>query len=241
MTGPVVLITGASRGIGAETALQLARHGATVFINYREKAKRAEKIAGQIAELGGVGIPVQADITNAEQVTAMFDRVAEVAGHLDGLILNASGGMEANKPADYAMRLNRDAQVDLARKALPLLTGGGKIVFVTSHQAHFGSASVPEYTPIAASKRAGEDALLALVPTMESDGVRFTVVTGDIIEGTITATLLDRANPGLIEKRKVEAGAIPTIPEFASAVTTALLDDTHNNVVAIGTVDTTSA
>ena len=115
-------------------------------------------------------------------------------------MLNASGGMEAGMAADYAMQLNRDAQVNVLTAALPLLGPGSRVVFVTSHQAHFihTTPTMPEYEPVALSKRAGEDALRAMIPTLDAAGIEFIVVSGDMIEGTITATLLERANPGAI-------------------------------------------
>src|SRR5690606_19928629 len=114
-------------------------------------------------------------------------------GPLDILVLNASGGMEAGMGEDYAMRLNRDAQVAFLSAMRPLLRHGSRVVFVTSHQAHFirTTPTMPEYEPVARSKRAGEDALRALIPELEADGIGFVVVSGDMIEGTITATLLE--------------------------------------------------
>ena len=101
---------------------------------------------------------------------------------------------------DYALQLNRDAQVNVLDAALPLLGDGSRVVFVTSHQAHFirTTPTMPEYEPVALSKRAGEDALREQIPDLEDRGIEFVVVSGDMIEGTITATLLERANPGAI-------------------------------------------
>lgn len=91
----------------------------------------------------------------------MLEGVKRRFGRLDILVLNASGGMERGVDPGYAMRLNCDAQVHLARLALPLMPPGGRIGFVTSHQAHFHLRKpVPaDYLPVAASKRAGENAL----------------------------------------------------------------------------------
>ena len=135
----------------------------------------------------------------------MLDRVRAEWGGLDVLILNASGGMESGLGQDYAMRLNRDAQLDLLHAALPLLQPGSRVVFVTSHQAHFiaTTPTLPEYEPVARSKRAGEDALRAAVPELTDAGVELVVVSGDMIEGTITLKLLERANPGAIAGRHI--------------------------------------
>ena len=129
---------------------------------------------------------VGADLTDSDAVTAMFDTIRAEFGGLDILVLNASGGMESGMADDYAMKLNRDAQLNLLATARPLLAGGARVVFVTSHQAHFfGTAeTMPEYVPVARSKRAGEDALRALIPELAAAGIGFVVVSGDIIEGT---------------------------------------------------------
>jgi len=153
----------------------------------------------------------------------MFATIDEQLGALDILVLNASGGMERDADPGYAMALNRDAQLFVLEQALTRMPTGGRVVFVTSHQAHFHGQQpgVPAYDAVAASKRAGEDAIRAQLPRMTELGVSLVVVSGDMIDGTITVTLLDRATPGLLEARRRDVGALPTIDEFATAVTTA--------------------
>jgi NAD(P)-dependent dehydrogenase (short-subunit alcohol dehydrogenase family) len=219
-------VTGSSRGIGADTARFLAEAGANVVINYRNKAPRAEKLGAQLRELGVEVLVVGADLTDSASVQAMFDEVERAFGGLDILVLNASGGMESGMAADYALQLNRDAQVRVLETALPLLREGSRVVFVTSHQAHFirTTPTMPEYEPVALSKRAGEDALRERIPALAERGVEFVVVSGDMIEGTITATLLERANPGAIAARREDAGKLYNVSEFAAEVAAAALD-----------------
>jgi 3-oxoacyl-[acyl-carrier protein] reductase len=226
LDGRVAVVTGSSRGIGADTARYLAEAGAAVVINYRSKAPRAEKIAGEITAAGGRAIAVGADLTDAASVQAMFERAVAEFGPIDLLVLNASGGMESGVGEDYAMRLNRDAQVNVVDRALPHLAEGARIVFVTSHQAHFirTTPTMPEYEPVALSKRAGEDALRARLDEFGEKGVEFVVVSGDMIEGTITATLLERANPGAIAARKEDAGKLYNVAEFAAEVASAAVE-----------------
>ena len=83
---------------------------------------------------------------------------------------------------------------------------------------------MPEYEPVALSKRAGEDALRAKLPEFEASGIEFVVVSGDMIEGTITATLLERANPGAIAARREDAGRLYNVSEFAAEVAAAVAD-----------------
>jgi NAD(P)-dependent dehydrogenase (short-subunit alcohol dehydrogenase family) len=216
----IALVTGSSRGIGRATALRLAEAGATVVVNYRQKARRADQVVAEITEAGGRALAVAGDITDAASRSALFGAIREQFGRLDLLVLNASGGMEANMPADYALRLNRDAQVAMVQEARPLMTSGARIVYVTSHQAHFfGTAEeLPEYVPVAQSKRAGEDALRALIPDLEEAGIGFVTVSGDMIVGTITAKLLERTNPGTMAAREAEVGHLLTVEEFADRI-----------------------
>ena len=226
LAGQRVLVTGSSRGIGAQTVTYFAQAGASVVINYRNKAVRAEKLVTQLGESGTTAFAVAADLTEDASVAAMFDRVRAELGGLDVLVLNASGGMEQGMAEDYAMQLNRDAQVRVLQTALPLLAPGSRIVFVTSHQAHFinTTETMPEYEAVARSKRAGEDALRALLPDLEARGIEFVVVSGDMIEGTITATLLERSNPGALATRKEAAGKLYDVAEFAAEVARAAVD-----------------
>ncbi|MFC4338046.1 SDR family oxidoreductase [Salininema proteolyticum] len=229
-----ILITGSSRGIGAATAKLLAAEGAHLLINYRDKAKRADKVVADIEAAGGTASAVRADITDGDSVDAMLEGL----DRLDVLVLNASGGLEKDADPEYALRLNRDAQVDLARKALALMPGRGRIVYVTSHQAHFADTVPGEldaYGPVAASKRAGETALREMIPVFTDHGVDFLTVSGDMIEGTITATLLERAQPGAISNRREAAGGLLTVDQFAEHVASAVtLDAQTGHIVFAG-------
>jgi 3-oxoacyl-[acyl-carrier protein] reductase len=227
LTGKVALITGASRGIGAAVAQLLAERGADIVINYRSKGSRAGEVAAKIIANGGRAMLAQADITNENDVSEMFETVAAECGKLDLLILNASGGMEKDKSTNYAMDLNLTAQsrlVDylgrLRQRALPLMKQGGRIVFVTSHLAHFYDRKpvYEMYELVAASKYAGEQALRKRIPELLERGISLVVVSGDLIEGTITPKLMERAQPGFINERREQAGSLPTVADFASAI-----------------------
>jgi NAD(P)-dependent dehydrogenase (short-subunit alcohol dehydrogenase family) len=226
LAGKTALVTGSSRGIGADTVRYLAEAGANVVINFRNKAPRAEKLATELRGLGVEALVVGADLTDPASVQALFAEVERTFGSLDILVLNASGGMEAGMAEDYALLLNRDAQVSVLDAALPLLGDGSRVVFVTSHQAHFirSTPTMPEYEPVALSKRAGEDALREQIPALRERGIEFVVVSGDMIEGTITATLLERANPGAIASRRESAGRLYNVSEFAAEVARAAVE-----------------
>ncbi len=226
LAGKRALVTGSSRGIGADTVRYFAEAGADVVVNFRNKAPRAEKLAAQLRELGVRALVQGADLTDADSLASMFAAVQAEYGGLDILVLNASGGMEGGMAEDYALKLNRDAQLAVLDAALPLLGEGSRVVFVTSHQAHFirTTPTMPEYEPVALSKRAGEDALRERIPELSERGIEFVVVSGDMIEGTITATLLERANPGAISSRRESAGKLYNVSEFAAEVALAAVE-----------------
>jgi NAD(P)-dependent dehydrogenase (short-subunit alcohol dehydrogenase family) len=222
-----ILLTGGSRGVGAATVLALARRGATVVFTYREKAARAEAVAAQAGP--GRAVPVQADITAPTDLARLMEATRMAVGRLTGLVMSASGGMERERLAtdpDFALHLNCDAQVALLDHALPLLAPGGTIVFVTSHWAHFYGQQpvIPAYEEVARGKHAGEQALRARLPELAASGLRLLVVSGDLIEGTITPRLLERAAPGLIAGRRGRVGALPTVEDMAEAIVRALGD-----------------
>ncbi len=220
LEGTTAIVTGSSRGIGADVAQLLAAQGAAVVVNYRQKAPRANKVVAGIEAAGGRAVAVGADLTTPEGPAALVDAAVTGFGGLDLLVLNASGGMETSMGEDYALRLNRDAQVAMLTAAAEVMPAGSRVVFITSHQAHFIEKveTMDAYEPVARSKRAGEDALRALIPQLEAKGISLVVVSGDMIEGTVTATLLDRATPGAIEARRQEAGRLYSVAEFAAEI-----------------------
>jgi NAD(P)-dependent dehydrogenase (short-subunit alcohol dehydrogenase family) len=189
-------------------------------VNYREKAKRADDVVERIQAAGGDATAVQADVTDEQAVTSMLAGIDAQFNGLNALVLNASGGLESGADAGYPMSLNRDAQVRLARLALPLMSAGGRIVFVTSHLAHFhGRKPVPtDYMPIAISKQAGEEALRGMIPTFEQVGVTLVVVSGDMIEESTMVRLFQRRDPDAIAARRLASGGLPTAGQFADAI-----------------------
>jgi len=227
LNGKIALVTGASRGVGAEIARLLAESGCDVIINYRSKRPRAEAVAESVRSLGRRAVLAGADLTDAVECAVMLDLARAEFGRLDLLVLNASGGLEKDKAPDYAMELNLTAQARLADLSVPIMSAGGRIVFVTSHLAHFhGEREVyNSYEPVAASKKAGEDALRRRIPELANRGISLVVVSGDLIEGTITPRLMERLNPGMTERRRAQAGTLPTVETFARAIVDAAGDE----------------
>jgi 3-oxoacyl-[acyl-carrier protein] reductase len=231
LLGKTALVTGASRGIGASVTRQLGQLGVDVAINYRSKGPKAQGVADELIALGRKPLLVQGDITDAGDIATIFDRIQASWGRLDLLVLNASGGLEQGKGPDYAMQLNLTAQVNLVHVALPLMQRGSRIVFVTSHLAHFHckGPGYDGYEPVAASKKAGENALREMIPDLSDRAIRLVIVSGDLIEGTITPKLLERQSRGLIQRRRQAVGSLPDVEEFAAAIVQAGISDTYSS------------
>jgi 3-oxoacyl-[acyl-carrier protein] reductase len=185
----IVLVTGASRGVGAEVARRLASPDTHVIVNYRANADRADAVAEAIRRAGGHASTFAANISDEGEAGSMVESIAARFGRLDALILNASDGRQWGSASTHARRPTPDAQRHLARLAVPLMPAGGRIVFVTSHQAHFfPNKAVPKgYSAVAATNRAGETALYEMRSVFGHAGIHLTVVSGDMIDRTLAA------------------------------------------------------
>lgn len=238
----VALITGGSRGLGAETALAFADRGYGVALTYRNKAARAQNVVAAVERRSVRGLALACDMTRPDEVAFFFERLREWTNHLDVLVLNASGGLErqlVEADSQYPMHINRDAQLRFVDAALPIMPQGGVIVFVTSHWAHlYGQMQqIPSYAPVAKSKYAGEQALRARQDEFANRGVRLVVVTGSLIEGTIAPKLLQRTSPGLINQQQSITGTLITAAEMAREIAQAAVrtDLPSGSTVVAGT------
>lgn len=216
----IVMVTGAATGIGADVARRVAGPDTHVVVHYRGHSGDANTVAEAVRRAGGQASTLAADISDAADAEAMMRSVAARFGRLDALVLNTSGGAELGADPGYAMRLNRDAQRHLAQLAVPLMPAGGRIVFVTSHQAHFfPNKAVPKgYAGIAASKRAGETALYGMRSVLGHAGVHLTVVSADRVDGPAD-------------------GHVPTTGDFAEAIVNATTAPHPPSIVYIGRAD----
>jgi NAD(P)-dependent dehydrogenase (short-subunit alcohol dehydrogenase family) len=221
--------------------IALAARGCDVAFLYRNKAVRATQVIAAARTVGAAALALACDITQQDQLERMVREVAHWRTRLDVLVLNASGGLERDLLAtdpDYPMHINRDAQIAVVVHLLPLLNPKSTAVFVTSHWAHrYGQVTqVPAYEPIARSKYAGEQALRAWQPRLAAGGVRLLIVTGDLIEGTITPRLLERSAPGFTQEWRDLHGTLLTAEQFGAAIASAVFDPTltSGHVVVVG-------
>jgi 3-oxoacyl-[acyl-carrier protein] reductase len=141
LEGKVSLVTGGGRGIGASICRVLARHGASVAVNYSASADKAEAVVAEITATGGAARAFQADVRQADEVERMVAEVLAHFGRLDGLVNNAIGGKQngplAEASADdfrTAFDFGCQAVINTTTAVRPVMReqGGGRIVNVVT-------------------------------------------------------------------------------------------------------------
>ncbi len=194
----VTIVTGGGRGIGAATALHLARAGHDVVIGYRENSAAARRVV-ELAAAGGAGrvLAVQADVTRDEDVDRLFAAAYDQRGPVTGLVNNAGLTAHIGDLADTPVEVVREVlDVNLlgvllcARRAAQMMSTlrggpGGAIVNVSSAAATLGSAH--EYVHYAAAKAAVDALTVGLAKELADGGVRVNAVAPGIVRTQIHA------------------------------------------------------
>ena len=211
-----LLITGASRGIGAETATLAAARGDAVCVNYRRQRAAADAVVASIVRAGGRAVAVQADVAIEADVVRLFETCDRELGPLGGLVNNA-GILETQTRVDAidAARVARIFATNVtgafvcAREAVRRMSttrggGGGVIVNVSSRAAVLGAPG--EYVDYAASKAALDTLTLGLAKEVAAEGIRVNGVRAGIIRTEIHASggepgRVDRLGPTLPMRR----------------------------------------
>jgi NAD(P)-dependent dehydrogenase (short-subunit alcohol dehydrogenase family) len=193
-----LLITGASRGIGAATAILAASQGWQVAVNYASNSLAADGVVREIRAAGGVAIALQADVSLEADVIKMFDTVDAKLGRLEGLVNNAGVVDVAQRVDEMSVaRLERMWATNItssfvcAREAVRRMSNkhggsGGAIVNVSSAAARIGSPG--QYVDYAASKAAIDTFTMGLAKEVATEGIRVNAVRPGIIETDIHAS-----------------------------------------------------
>jgi NAD(P)-dependent dehydrogenase (short-subunit alcohol dehydrogenase family) len=230
----VLLVTGASRGIGAACALAAAAAGWDVAVNYHRERAAAEDVAEQVRGLGRRACVLQADVADEGAVEAMFRTLDGELGPLGGLVINAGIVAPASRVDEMsAQRVARVFAVNVvgafvcAREAVRRMSTrhgghGGAIVNLSSAAARLASPGI--YVDYSASKSAIDNLTLGLAREVAAEGIRVNGVRPGIIDTDIHAT------SGMLERAQAQVAQIPLqrmgrADEIARAVVWLLSDD----------------
>jgi NAD(P)-dependent dehydrogenase (short-subunit alcohol dehydrogenase family) len=230
---PVLLITGASRGIGAATAVLAAQNGWAVAVNYTQNAAAAEEVVHQIRQAGGTAISIQGDVGHEDQILAMFAQVDATLGRIRGLV-NSAGVVDMTSRVDEMswarlermMRINVLGSFACTREAIRRMSTrhggeGGVIVNLSSAAARLGASG--QYVDYAASKAAIDTLTLGVSKEVAAEGIRVNAVRPGVIDTDI------HGSGGLPNRAKELAPLIPmqragTAQEVAQTIVWLLSD-----------------
>lgn len=196
LEGKVAVVTGASKGIGAEIARHLAAEGASVVVNYASSKEGAERVVEAIARAGGKAVAVRADLSREEDVRRLFARTKEAFGRLDILVNNA--GVYEFAPLDEVTVEHYRRQYDLNVLGLVLATQeaarligpeGGSVINISSSAATYAPPSASVYS---GTKAAVDSITKSLAKELGPRKIR-----------------INSINPGMVETEGTHALGIP--------------------------------
>ena len=217
----VVVVTGASRGLGRAIAEELASGGAKVVVNYSRSKEPAEEVVNQITESGGEAIAVQADVSDAEQAQKLIDQAIEKFNRVDVLVNNAGINIDRTLKKLSVEDWDKVIQVDLnsafytVHAVLPHMTeqGGGKIINMSSFVGEAGNIGQANYS-------AAKAGLLGFTKTAAQElariGITVNAICPGFIETDMVANIPEEAQQKL--RKQVPLGRFGKPEEVARAV-----------------------
>jgi len=222
LEGKIALVTGASRGIGRAIALELARQGADVAVNYARNTEAATQVVVEIEELGQRAVALPADVGDFDQAAALVKAAVDALGRLDILVNNAGIVRDTlllrMQEADWdeVLRVNLKGAFNTGKAAVRLMARqrAGRIINVSSVSGLMGQVGQANYS----ASKAG---LIGLTKSMAREfaarGITVNVVAPGFVSSDMTAAL----DEGLREQmlRLIPLGRFGAAEDVAHAVT----------------------
>ncbi|HVX91545.1 MAG TPA: SDR family oxidoreductase [Candidatus Paceibacterota bacterium] len=198
-SGKVAVITGSSRGIGAEVARRLGEDGFRVVVNYAGNSESAQKVADEIKAAGSDAIVARADVTDAAAVAAMFEAADRAFGGVD-VVVNCAGILKLatiaefdDQAFDQTIATNLKGTFNVCREAAKRLRHGGRIINFSSSVI---GVRLPTYGVYIASKAAVEGLTQVLAQEMRGRGISVNAVAPGPVA---TDLFLQGKSPELID------------------------------------------
>ncbi len=205
LEGKNAIVTGASLGIGSAIAIDLARNGANVAINYRKHDAEANQVCAEITKLGRRGITVRADVASFADAQAMVDTVVKEFGKIDILVNNAGVNRDAviwkmtEQQWDEALAINLKGYFNYTRAVAPLYKeqGSGKIVNITSINGLRGKFGQSNYS-------AAKAGIIGLTKAVARELAKYNVNVNAVAPGLIETEMMKAAPDEVKQKALAE-------------------------------------
>jgi len=202
-----LIVTGASRGIGAAIATLAGERGYAVAVNFASGQAEAASVVEKIVAVGGRAVAIQADVSNEQQIIRMFERAERELGEIKALVNNAAitGGFARVEEVSSAaianvFAVNVSGTMLCSREAVRRMSTrrggtGGAIVNISSRAAHTGSAG--EWVHYAASKGAIDSFTIGLAREVATEGIRVNAVAPGLVDTGLHAA---NGDPGRLQR-----------------------------------------
>lgn len=228
LKGKVAIVTGASRGIGRATALELAKHGANVVVNYAGNAEKAEEVVAEIKALGAEAVAYQADVANSEQAQALVKETLAVFDRVDILVNNAGITRDQlimrmkEEDWDHVIATNLKGVYNCAKAVTrPMMKQrSGRIINVTSVVAVLGNVGQANYV-------AAKAGVIGLTKSLARELADRNILVNAVAPGYIATDMTDQLSDELKEQllAQIPLKRLGTPEDVAKAIRFLASDD----------------